>query len=51
MNDALVGLRRFDVPHVVEPDRANAIREALSKKRGRATSSSSPARATRPTRF
>jgi UDP-N-acetylmuramoyl-L-alanyl-D-glutamate--2,6-diaminopimelate ligase len=29
MNDALVGLRRFDVPHVVEPDRAKAIRAAL----------------------
>jgi UDP-N-acetylmuramoyl-L-alanyl-D-glutamate--2,6-diaminopimelate ligase len=29
MNDALVGLRRFDTPHVVEPDRAAAIRAAL----------------------
>ena len=29
MNDALVGLRRFDTPHVVEPDRATAIRAAL----------------------
>jgi UDP-N-acetylmuramoyl-L-alanyl-D-glutamate--2,6-diaminopimelate ligase len=29
MNDALVGLRRFDVPHVVEPDRGKAIRAAL----------------------
>jgi UDP-N-acetylmuramoyl-L-alanyl-D-glutamate--2,6-diaminopimelate ligase len=29
MNDALVGLRRFDVPHIVEPDRAKAIRAAL----------------------
>ena len=29
MNDALVGLRRFDTPHLVEPDRAAAIRAAL----------------------
>ena len=29
MNDALVGLRRFDTPHVTEPDRAKAIRAAL----------------------
>jgi UDP-N-acetylmuramoyl-L-alanyl-D-glutamate--2,6-diaminopimelate ligase len=29
MNDALVGLRRFDTPHAVEPDRARAIRIAL----------------------
>jgi UDP-N-acetylmuramoyl-L-alanyl-D-glutamate--2,6-diaminopimelate ligase len=29
MNDALVGLRRYDTPHIVEPDRANAIRAAL----------------------
>jgi UDP-N-acetylmuramoyl-L-alanyl-D-glutamate--2,6-diaminopimelate ligase len=29
MNDALVGLRRFDTPHIVEPDRAKAIRAAL----------------------
>jgi UDP-N-acetylmuramoyl-L-alanyl-D-glutamate--2,6-diaminopimelate ligase len=29
MNDALVGLRRFDVPHIVEPDRAKAIGAAL----------------------
>jgi UDP-N-acetylmuramoyl-L-alanyl-D-glutamate--2,6-diaminopimelate ligase len=29
MNDALVGLRRFDTPHSVEPDRARAIRIAL----------------------
>ena len=28
MNDALVGLRRFDTPHVAEPDRAKAIRRA-----------------------
>ena len=31
MNDALVGLRRFDTPHVVEPDRAKAIRRALEE--------------------
>jgi UDP-N-acetylmuramoyl-L-alanyl-D-glutamate--2,6-diaminopimelate ligase len=29
MNDALVGLRRHDVQHIVEPDRARAIRKAL----------------------
>jgi UDP-N-acetylmuramoyl-L-alanyl-D-glutamate--2,6-diaminopimelate ligase len=29
MNDALVGLRRFDTPHIVEPDRAKAIRAAI----------------------
>jgi len=33
MNDALVGLRRFDVPHIVEPDRAKAIRAALQEAR------------------
>jgi UDP-N-acetylmuramoyl-L-alanyl-D-glutamate--2,6-diaminopimelate ligase len=31
MNDALVGLRRFDVPHAVEPDRARAIRIAIEQ--------------------
>jgi UDP-N-acetylmuramoyl-L-alanyl-D-glutamate--2,6-diaminopimelate ligase len=31
MNDALVGLRRFDTPHAVEPDRARAIRIALQQ--------------------
>jgi len=31
MNDALVGLRRFDTPHAVEPDRARAIRIALEQ--------------------
>jgi UDP-N-acetylmuramoyl-L-alanyl-D-glutamate--2,6-diaminopimelate ligase len=31
MNDALVGLRRFDTPHSVEPDRAKAIRAALQE--------------------
>jgi UDP-N-acetylmuramoyl-L-alanyl-D-glutamate--2,6-diaminopimelate ligase len=29
MNDALVGLRRFDTPHAVEPDRAKGIRLAI----------------------
>lgn len=29
INDALVGVRRFDTPHVVEPDRAKAIRIAI----------------------
>jgi UDP-N-acetylmuramoyl-L-alanyl-D-glutamate--2,6-diaminopimelate ligase len=33
MNDALVGLRRFDTPHLVEPDRAKAIRAALQEAR------------------
>jgi UDP-N-acetylmuramoyl-L-alanyl-D-glutamate--2,6-diaminopimelate ligase len=31
MNDALVGLRRFDTPHTLEPDRAKAIRAALQE--------------------
>jgi UDP-N-acetylmuramoyl-L-alanyl-D-glutamate--2,6-diaminopimelate ligase len=31
MNDALVGLRRYDVPHIVEPDRAKAIRAAINE--------------------
>ena len=31
MNDAMVGLRRFDTPHVAEPDRAKAIRIALER--------------------
>jgi UDP-N-acetylmuramoyl-L-alanyl-D-glutamate--2,6-diaminopimelate ligase len=31
MNDALVGLRRFDIAHVVEPDRAKAIRRAVQE--------------------
>jgi len=34
MNDALVGIRRVDVPHVVEPDRAAAIARALKEARG-----------------
>ena len=31
MNDAMVGLRRFDTPHVAEPDRAKAIRLAIEQ--------------------
>ena len=31
MNDALVGLRRYDTPHIVEPDRAKAIRAVLAE--------------------
>jgi UDP-N-acetylmuramoyl-L-alanyl-D-glutamate--2,6-diaminopimelate ligase len=31
MNDALVGIRRSDVPHVVEPDRAAAIARAIKE--------------------
>jgi UDP-N-acetylmuramoyl-L-alanyl-D-glutamate--2,6-diaminopimelate ligase len=31
MNDALVGIRRKDVPHMVEPDRAAAIARALKE--------------------
>jgi UDP-N-acetylmuramoyl-L-alanyl-D-glutamate--2,6-diaminopimelate ligase len=33
MNDALVGIRRTDVAHVVEPDRATAIARALKEAR------------------
>jgi UDP-N-acetylmuramoyl-L-alanyl-D-glutamate--2,6-diaminopimelate ligase len=33
INDALVGLRRFDTPHVAEPDRAKGIRRALEEAR------------------
>jgi UDP-N-acetylmuramoyl-L-alanyl-D-glutamate--2,6-diaminopimelate ligase len=33
INDALVGLRRLDTPHAVEPDRATAIRLAISEAR------------------
>ena len=33
MNDALVGIRRVDVPHVVEPDRKAAIARALKEAR------------------
>jgi UDP-N-acetylmuramoyl-L-alanyl-D-glutamate--2,6-diaminopimelate ligase len=31
LNDAMVGLRRFDTPHTAEPDRAKAIRLALQR--------------------
>jgi UDP-N-acetylmuramoyl-L-alanyl-D-glutamate--2,6-diaminopimelate ligase len=31
MNDALVGLGRFDTPHAAEPDRARAIRLAIEQ--------------------
>jgi UDP-N-acetylmuramoyl-L-alanyl-D-glutamate--2,6-diaminopimelate ligase len=34
MNDALVGLGRFDTPHVAEPDRAKAIRLAIEQAQG-----------------
>src|SRR5919107_834625 len=33
MNDALVGIRRTDVAHIVEPDRASAIARALKEAR------------------
>ncbi len=33
MNDALVGLRRFDTPHTLEPDRTKAIRSAMQEAR------------------
>jgi UDP-N-acetylmuramoyl-L-alanyl-D-glutamate--2,6-diaminopimelate ligase len=33
MNDALVGIRRTDVAHIVEPDRAAAIARALKQAR------------------
>jgi UDP-N-acetylmuramoyl-L-alanyl-D-glutamate--2,6-diaminopimelate ligase len=33
MNDAMVGLRRFDTPLTVEPDREKAINKALSMAR------------------
>jgi UDP-N-acetylmuramoyl-L-alanyl-D-glutamate--2,6-diaminopimelate ligase len=33
INDALVGLRRFDTPHIAEPDRAKGIRRALGEAR------------------
>jgi UDP-N-acetylmuramoyl-L-alanyl-D-glutamate--2,6-diaminopimelate ligase len=33
MNDALVGLRRFDTPHLMEPDRKKAIHAALAEAR------------------
>jgi UDP-N-acetylmuramoyl-L-alanyl-D-glutamate--2,6-diaminopimelate ligase len=33
INDALVGLRRFDTPYVAEPDREKAIRKAIQEAR------------------
>ena len=33
MNDALVGIRRTDTPHLIEPDRAAAIAKALKEAR------------------
>ena len=33
INDALVGLGRFDTPHIAEPDRAKGIRRALQEAR------------------
>jgi UDP-N-acetylmuramoyl-L-alanyl-D-glutamate--2,6-diaminopimelate ligase len=29
INDALVGIRRYDTPHIIEPDREKAIRKAI----------------------
>jgi UDP-N-acetylmuramoyl-L-alanyl-D-glutamate--2,6-diaminopimelate ligase len=31
MNDAMVGLQRFDTPHIAEPDREKAIRKAVEQ--------------------
>jgi UDP-N-acetylmuramoyl-L-alanyl-D-glutamate--2,6-diaminopimelate ligase len=31
MNDAMVGLQRFDTPHIAEPDRERAIRKAVEQ--------------------
>ncbi|MBC7784149.1 MAG: UDP-N-acetylmuramoyl-L-alanyl-D-glutamate--2,6-diaminopimelate ligase, partial [Burkholderiales bacterium] len=31
INDALVGLRRFDTPHIIELDREKAIRMAIEQ--------------------
>ena len=31
MNDALVGVRRFDTPHLIEPDRHTAIERAIQR--------------------
>ena len=31
INDAMVGLRRFDTPHVAEPDRTQAIQRAIGE--------------------
>ena len=31
INDALVGLRRYDTPHLIEPDRATAIQRVIEQ--------------------
>jgi UDP-N-acetylmuramoyl-L-alanyl-D-glutamate--2,6-diaminopimelate ligase len=31
MNDAMVGLRRYDTPHLAEPDREKAIKKAIER--------------------
>ena len=31
MNDAMVGLRRYDVPYIAEPDRETAVRRAVEE--------------------
>jgi len=33
LNDVMVGLRRTDTPHIVEPDRATAITSAMGQAR------------------
>jgi UDP-N-acetylmuramoyl-L-alanyl-D-glutamate--2,6-diaminopimelate ligase len=33
INDAMVGLRRLDTPHIIEADRARAIRMAINEAR------------------
>jgi UDP-N-acetylmuramoyl-L-alanyl-D-glutamate--2,6-diaminopimelate ligase len=34
MNDVMVGLQRFDTPHLAETDRAKAIARALAEAKG-----------------
>ena len=51
MNDAMVGLRRFDTPHVAEPDRAQGDSPARLRRRSRATWCCWRAKATRRIRF
>jgi UDP-N-acetylmuramoyl-L-alanyl-D-glutamate--2,6-diaminopimelate ligase len=34
INDALVGIRRLDTPHIIEPDRKRAIRLAIEQAQG-----------------
>ncbi len=50
MNDAMVGVRRFDTPHVAEPDRAKAIRRAISGSQAGRCGADRRARGTRLTR-